>query len=231
MKFSGVSLVLRADRSALTCAIPYSLKISSVSLLALPVGVAAALLWLLHGGPGGERTYSDVLSLFEVYFPLLAVVSVAPLIPLEIDEGTFDLLMSTPVRRWVLLVHRVGPALAVYILCYALVAGFAYLHCLAYPLTEVLWYTLPQSLLLAGLSVLVGLAWRSMIGAYCIPLLYWVVSYILGARFLGIFYLFQASRPDEDLTIEPTKIALLISALAVLVINLAIIEKRRNIDG
>jgi ABC-type transport system involved in multi-copper enzyme maturation permease subunit len=49
-----------------------------------------------------------VFTLYEVFMPLLFSILVASLIPLEVEQGTLDLLMTYPKPRWITLLYKLS---------------------------------------------------------------------------------------------------------------------------
>ncbi|MGC9522037.1 MAG: hypothetical protein ACP5HG_09170 [Anaerolineae bacterium] len=167
--------------------------ISLLPLLGLPA--FALLQWALVTHDDVVVAPYIVIRAFELILPLISGMASAHLMTVEREEGVSELRLSYPESRWCLPATRTGIALAL-----ATVA--ALLGVLAFrpvfgptPLGELLEPALSPTLLLIGLSLLVGNATGSYWSAAGLVIGYWFFEVQTRGDVTGSLFLFQYAWP------------------------------------
>ncbi len=171
---------------------------SLLPLLGLPA--FALLQWVLVAHDRTGVPAHIVIRAFELILPLIGGLAAAHLMTVEREEGMVELRLSYPESRWRLPTARTGIALA-------LVAVAALLGALAFRLAfgphrlgRLLGPAVSPTLLLIGLSLLVGNASGSTWAAAGLVIGVWFLEVQTRGEVTGVLFLFQYAWPVEGVS-------------------------------
>lgn len=160
-----------------------------------------------------DRAATQLFALFEVYVTLGAAVLASYIIPAEHEQKTWPLLLSYPLGRAALLLHKLVPFLVTLVLTLAAALAAARAIHADLPTLDLLGYALPPILLLSGLAVLVSLLTQSALAGLAASVVYWATDLTFKGELTRWWYLFAASYPRDGLSLTLNKTVVLCTAL------------------
>lgn len=200
-----------------------------VPLLGLPAFALLQRMVVGTSGPGVGRY--ELARAFELILPLAGALMAAHLMTVEGGEGMAELRTSYTESPWRLPMARTGIALALLVLAAWLGYGAFRLTSGVAPLGQLVGAALGPSLLLVGLSLLVGNATQSHWAAAALVMSYWFFEVQTRGGLTGPLFLFQYSWPVEHTSYALNRWALAGLGTLCLVANAWVSARRKGGKG
>jgi hypothetical protein len=202
---------------------------SALPLLMLPA--YAFFGWLSWASREAVPSFEEISRAFEVALPLTAGLLSAHLMNIEREEGFDELRRSTQEKSWRLPLLRTSGAIT-YTLIAALVA--AALFRLAggdFMLADVLIPALPPTLVLLGLSLLMGNLSGNYWASAGAVIAHWTLDLYMMGRVSQTLFLFDASFPLPEVNYDLNRLLLTALGILLLGLNVAFSAWRRRRGG
>lgn len=170
---------------------------------------------------------SSAVFVLEFYFPLAGLLLIAGVVARDNGVHTLDLVLTKPINRWKLLVQRLLPAVATYLVVAIVLILAIHLTFMPLPLGKVFLVAMATGLYLGMVGMTAANVTRSALAGYGVGLVYWLLEAGFQGRFTAPFFLLMAShQPDvadfwrntESLWL-PNKIGLLLLAGWLFILN------------
>ena len=180
--------------------------------------------------PETDPIYQADYALFglEFYLPVSGLLILAGVIARDKGADVLDLVLTKPVNRWLLLMERLLPTLAVYgVVC---LFAVALLHGIypSLPILKALLVSLSTGIYLGLVGMTVANITQSALAGYGAGLIYWIFEAAFDGHFTAPFYLLIVSNQVHSSANEiwrnpaiwlPVKVGLLVLALWLFLLN------------
>lgn len=176
-------------------------------------------------------TANEVMSALAVLLPLSAALSAAHLMVVEREENVDALRRSYPEPTWRLPLIRLTGALLVALVSVGVTLLLLLGTGAAYPLDQIVLPAIPATLMMVGLAMLVGNVTGNSPVAIMAVIAYWFLDMQTGGAVTGIFFLFNAVSPLQDLDPDLNRLLLCVAGAALFFANVAWSGYRRRVGG
>lgn len=176
-------------------------------------------------------TANEVMSALAVLLPLSAALSAAHLMVVEREENVDALRRSYAEPTWRLPLIRLTGALLVAAVSLGITIVMLGAAGAAYPLDQIVLPAVPATLMMVGLALLAGNITGNSPVAIVAVIAYWFLDMQTGGRVTGVFFLFNAVSPLQDVDPDLNRWLLCIAAAALCLANVAWSGYRRRVGG
>lgn len=159
--------------------------------------------------------YLQTAKILDVYISLLGLILLVPLFIPDEDENILDLVKSK--KESMAVIHIIRLLESILFLTIFILGFLFYLKTKScnFPFTEYFYGTMANCIFIGGLGILIYSIFNNLAVAYMVPMLYYIMCYGAGKKYLGKLYLFSMMRGN----IEDKKY-LLISGIAMITVGI-----------
>ncbi|MBI3173998.1 MAG: hypothetical protein HYZ25_09775 [Chloroflexi bacterium] len=164
----------------------------------------------------------------EFYLALSGLLVLTGVVARDKSVGTLDLVLSKPVNRWRLLIARLLPSLAFYLIVCVFAVFFLHTEYEQLSITKALMVSLSTGIYLGVFGMTIANITKSKLAGYGAGLIYWLFEAGFDGRFTAPFYLFIVSNQVDNPASEvwqnpsiwlPVKVGILILAVGLFILN------------
>lgn len=179
----------------------------------VPPLILAGLLWNLMTNGDSPFFYprlSELLQIFEVFWPLALALGVATLVPYERQEGMLELRLSYPKPYPLSLLQMLTLPILVWVLAGGLGLYWAYQGYMTFDIWLLLKVTIPPAVMLAGCALLASTLTLNTAASALIAVAWWGFELATGSRLTGLMALFPYSMHIEDIALNTNRVLLVL---------------------
>lgn len=198
------------------------------ALLPPVFGFIVLVNWLRNGS---TPTANEVMSALAVLLPLSAALSAAHLMVVEREENVDALRRSYAEPTWRLPLIRTVGAMLVAGVSVGITLLLLHGAGAAYPLDQIVLPAIPATLMMVCLALLAGNVTGNSPAAVVAVIAYWFLDMQTGGKVTGVFFMFNAVSPLEDVDPDLNRFLLYAAAFGLCFANIAWSTRRRRVGG
>ena len=208
-------------------------KVHFTWLYLIPTALLAIFLYYLNKevyNPFVELTMRDLYAIFELIWPLSAVLGISTILPQEHEEGMLELRLSYPKPYRYSVIRKIALPYSWWFVVGISAMLWCSRTCLSFNMSHMLGVVFPPTVFLSGITLLLSSLTLDPVVSILITLIYWVFEWMTaGARSgnMALFPFYAGLTSQIDIA----KNRVLLVSIGILLKTLALIViRKRKID-
>ncbi len=196
----------------------------------VPPLILAVLLWDImsnSNSPNFRPRLSELLQIFELFWPLALALGVATLLPFERQEGMLELRLSYPRPYLLSLLQKLTLPILLWALVGAAGLALAYRGYMIFDWWLLAKVSIPPAIALAGCSLLASTLTLNTPASLLITVAWWGFELATGSRLTGNLALFPYSMRVEEIALDTNRILLVLLGLTLGAAATVLLHKRQ----